>query len=198
MSSSHEETKKEPIFHLDKIEIITLPRMKVAVFDKMSNEPEQKVGDMAKKWLADHGVAIDDVSARLLGFDNYTPEEMMNGRRRYTMYATVPPSLSVDDEDNVKMFNGGRYARLMIEDPFTGDFPGGWGLLIDWVRKNGYRDKGVTCQIKGIKGRCWRSSEENPRPCDGGCWGSSELSPCFEEIVTRNGVQYMDFYLPIV
>lgn|GEM_PF-3512316 len=189
--------QKEPIFHLDEIEIVTIPRMKVAVFDRMSKEPEPETGGMAVKWLADHGVA-PDYPYKLLGFDNYGHLETMNGRRRYTQYLAVPDGLSVDEEDNVMMFGGGRYARLMIEDPFTGDFPSGWSMLMKWARENGYRDKGVTCLIKGIKGRCWKSSETEPIPCGGRCWNSSEQAPCFEEIVTRSGVQYMDFYLPVI
>ena len=189
--------KKEPVFHMDKIEIVTLPRVKVAVFDRMSREPEQETGELAKQWLAGHGLALDSPGVRLLGFDNYDPDEMLDGRRRYTHYLTLPPSLDADGEDNVKLFNGGRFARLMIEDPFTGDFPQGWDKLIGWAAKHGYTDK-VYCKWAGKSNRCVNSTEEKPKPCGGACWRSCEQTPCFEEIVTRDGVDFMDFYLPII
>lgn len=189
--------KKEPIFHMDEIEIDTLPRVKVAVFDRMSREPEQEASEMAKQWLAGRGLTPDCPGVRLLGFDNYDPDEMIDNRRRYMFYVTLPPELDTDNDNNVKMFNGGRYAKLMIEDPFTGDFPSGWDKLIGWAKKHGYTATHL-CKWAGKLGRCWHSTEEKPKRCGGTCWCSCEQTPCFEEIVDRDGVRYMDFYLPIL
>ena len=89
------------------------------------------------------------------------------------------------EEENIKIFNGGKYARLIITDPFGGDFPAGWHKLIEWAVGNGYKNKNV-CRSTG---RC--------NPCAGDCWNSTEEEPDFEELYEKDGVQYMDFYLPI-
>ena len=174
-------------FNMDTIEIITLPKMRVAFFKDFSHQPEGNVIEMAKNWLAKHGLEWNKQGLRNFGFDcDEFPTNRPDGKHTYGMYIHIPENISIDcEEGKIKTFKGGKYARLVITDPFSGNFPDGWNKLVKWASDNGYKNKNV-CKSTG---RC--------NPCKGDCWNSTEEEPDFEELYEKDGVQYMDFYLPV-
>ena len=174
-------------FNTDEIEIITLPKMTVIFFKDFSYEPEMKTEVMVNDWLSKHDLEAKKDSIRILGFDcDEFPTNRPDGKHSYGRYVCVPDNVTPDNEDeNIKTFKGGNYARLTVTDPFNGNFPDGWNKLIEWASANGYKNKNV-CKSTG---RC--------NPCKKNCWNSTEDEPDFEELYEKNGVQYMDFYLPI-
>ena len=173
-------------FGIDEIKVVTLPQMRVAFFKDFSHEPEMITSEMAKKWLAKYGLEIGKDGIRSFGFDcDEFPTNRPEGKRTYGMYVYVPENISINSDENLKIFEGGKYARLTITDPFSGDFSDGWNKLIKWAADNGYNNKNI-CKSKG---RC--------NPCLGDCWNSTEEMPDLEELYEKDGVQYMDFFLPV-
>jgi len=174
-------------FHIDEIEIITLPQQNVLFFKDFSFEPEMKTKEMTSEWLAKHGLEEKKDNIKIFGFDcDEFPTNRPDGKHTYGMYVFVPEHLLFNvNEENVKTFKGGKYARLIISNPFSGDFPDGWNKLIEWATKSGYKNKNV-CKTTG---RC--------NPCNADCWNSSEDEPDFEELYEKDGIQYFNFYLPI-
>ena len=173
-------------FNISEIEIVTLPKMRVAFFKDFSHTPEGETSEMAKKWLAKHDLEVNGDEVRDFGFDcDEFPTNRPDGKHAYGRYVSIPENIPTSQEDNIRIFNGGKYARLTITDPFSGDFPDGWNKLVEWALENGYKNKN-TCKSTG---RC--------NPCLGDCWNSTEEEPDLEELYEKDGVQYMDFYLPI-
>ena len=132
----------------------------------------------AGKWLEERNLTIDNSVMRNFGFDCHKGRVIPNGCRIYKMYITLPADYSAK-EKNVKEFEGGKFAKLHIIDPFSFDFPTGWAILLEWVDANGYRNR-LGCN----KDDCYSLF-------------SNDESPCLEELFTRDGIQYMDFFLPI-
>ena len=173
-------------FGIEEVEVVTLPQMRVAFFKDFSHGPEMNVFEMAKNWLAKQGLEMNKDGIRAFGFDcDEFPTNRPEGKHTYGMYVSIPESISLNSDENIIIFKGGKYARLIITDPFSGDFPDGWNKLIKWAHENGYKNKNI-CKSTG---RC--------NPCTGDCWNSTEEEPDFEELYEKDGVQYMDFYLPI-
>ena len=174
-------------FNIDEIEIVTLPKMRVVFFKDFSRKPEMKTEKMLEKWLTRHGLELHKGGVRAFGFDcDEFPTNRPNGKHGYGRYVYIPEDISLNSkEKNIKVFDGGKYARLTIKDPFSGDFSYGWQKLIAWAAENGYKNKNV-CKSTG---RC--------NPCAGDCWNSTENEPDLEELYEKDGIQYMNFYLPI-
>ena len=169
------------MIHFGQIEIVTLPKMRVAVFEDISDGPEPATDEMAKAWLAKYGLTNDEKDIRNFGFDCHKGRDIPKNCRIYRRYITIPESLAVESEENLQIFKGGRFARMIITDPFSGDFPLGWGKILKWTFEN------------GIENRLGCTSSED-------CYSlfSNDESPCLEEVYTKDGITYMDLFLPIV
>ena len=163
-----------------KIEQVSLPKMRVASYEVTSSEPEQAAIDFVKKWLKDRGLSVGENGVRGFGFDCHKARNIPEGSRIYQVYYSIPESVEGDTEITIKEFIGGNFARIIIEDPFSGDFPSAWGVLLKWAFGN------------NIRNRLGCSSPDD-------CYSlfSNEDSPCLEEIYYADGVQYMALYLPI-
>jgi effector-binding domain-containing protein len=133
-------------FYIDEIEIVSLPQMRVVFFKDFSHEPEMKTKEMVNKWLEKHGLEENKDGIKIFGFDcDEFPTNRPDGKHAYGMFVFIPDNILLNiNEENIRIFKGGKYARLIISDPFSGDFPDGWNKLIEWTVKNGYKNKNVS------------------------------------------------------
>ena len=163
-----------------KVERVSLPKMFVASYEVVSEAPEEDAQEFVENWLKDKGLKVGENGARGFGFDCHKGRDIPAGCRIYHVYYSVPENVKGDSNVEVKEFSGGNFAKLTVEEPFTGDFPLGWGILLKWTFDQG---------------------EENLLGCTSpdDCYSlfSNEESPCLEEIFYENGKQYMNLFLPI-
>lgn len=163
-----------------KVERVSLPKMFVASYEVTSSEPEQTAIEFVENWLKNRGLNVGEDSVRGFGFDCHKGRDIPSGCRIYHVYYSVPESINGDSDVEVKEFAGGNFAKLTVQDPFSGDFPLGWGVLLKWTFDN---------------------NEENLLGCTSpdDCYSlfSNEDTPCLEELYCHNGIQFMDLYLPI-
>lgn len=163
-----------------KVERVSLPKMLVASYEVTSSEPEQTATGFMENWLKSRGLNVGENGVRGFGFDCHKGRDIPQGCRIYHVYYSVPESINGDSDVEIKEFSGGNFARLTIQDPFSGNFPLGWGVLLKWTFDN---------------------NAENLLGCASpdDCYSlfSNEDIPCLEEIYWNNGKQYMDMYLPI-
>ena len=85
-----------------------------------------------------------------------------------------------EDAVEIKRFPGGRFAMLAIRDPFSIDFPLGWGVLLRWTFDR-HVENGLGCAS----------------PDDCYSLYLNEETPCLEELYEQEGVQYMSLLLPV-
>ena len=167
-------------FDMENIAVVALPNMRVASYEVTSGEPEQTAIAFVENWLKGKGLKAGENGVRNFGFDCHKGRDIPKGCRIYHVYYSVPENVEGDSEVAVKAFAGGNFARLVVTNPFAGDFPAGWGMLLRWVFDN------------GLENRLGCVSPED-------CYSlfSNEDTPCLEEIYFENGVQYMALYLPV-
>ncbi len=163
-----------------KTERVALPAMRVASYEVTSGEPERVAIDFMEKWLENRNLFAGANGVRGFGFDCHKGRSIPDGSRIYRVYYSVPKSVQGDADVAVKQFAGGNFATLVITDPFSGDFPQAWGVLLKWAADNHAKNR-LGCT----------------RPDDVYSLFSNEDSPCLEEIFCNGGVQYMAIYLPI-
>ena len=163
------------------ISIVVLPSMRVVSFESISCEPEHDTEEMMKKWLSNHNLNVGKNGVRDFGFDCNKSRDIPIGCRIYHRYTIIPENFIADGTDNIKNFSGGRFAKLIIRDPFSCDFPSGWSYILRALFKN------------DIQNRLGCRSEND-------CYSlfSCEDTPCLEELYTEDDVQYMALFLPIV
>ena len=111
---------------LSRIEVTELPKMLVASYEVTSGEPEQEVGQYMEAWLEKRDLYIGENGVRTFGFDCHKGRSIPRGCRIYHMYASLPKKIDGDDAVEVKEFPGGKFAKIVIRDPFSGDFPSVW------------------------------------------------------------------------
>jgi effector-binding domain-containing protein len=175
---------------LGKIERVSLPKMLVASYEVTSNAPELTAIEFVENWLQKKGLKIGangvkgqkigENGIRGFGFDCHKERDTQEGIRTYHVYYSVPESIKGDSDIEIKKFSGGDFARIIITDPFSGDFPSAWFDLIKWTFENNVIN-GLGCT--------------SPNDCYS--LFSNEETPCLEELYSENGVQYMALYLPI-
>jgi len=173
-----------------KIERVTLPKMLVASYEVTSNAPEGTAIEFMENWLRKKGLKISENGTKVqkigengvrgFGFDCHKGRNIPNGSRIYHVYYSVPESFKGDSDVEIKELSGGDFARIIVTDPFSGDFPSAWNKLLKWTFENNVVN-GLGCT--------------SPNDCYS--LFSNEETPCLEELYSENGIQYMAFYLPI-
>jgi len=159
-----EKTKGDNMIHFGEIETVMLPEMQIAVFE---DEPEPVTDAMANTWLIKNHKGRGNSKNCLI----------------YRRYMAIPENLAVASEENIQQFRGGRFARMVITDPFSSpDFPLGWGKILQWTFEN------------GIKNRLGCTSPDDIFIS----FFSNDESPCIEEVYTKDGITYMGLFLPIM
>jgi len=162
------------------VERVSLPKMLVASYEVTSAEPEQTATGFVENWLKNKGLNVGENGVRGFGFDCHKGRDIPEGCRTYHVYYSVPDNINGDPEIQIKDFAGGNFAKLTIHDPFSGDFPSGWGVLLKWAFDN-HVDNLLGCTS----------------PDDCYSFFSNEDTPCLEELYWNKGEQYMALYLPI-
>lgn len=161
------------------ISVIELPPMRVASFEAISSEPEKETENIMNEFLRSYNLESCKNGVRDFGFDCHKGREIPEGCRIYHRYTVVPEYVQAAENIEIKIFNGGKFAKLVITDPFTCDFPSGWGYMLKVLA------------AKGIRNRLGITEDE--------CYSlySCEETPCLEELYTENDVRYMALFLPI-
>lgn len=122
--------------HSSEVEIITLPAFTAGRYQSISREPEDESGSKVREWYAKQ--KFPGWKPRWFGFDVPVVEELQQkGMRGYESWVTVPAYAKESGEIEIIDFDGGRYASLLISDPFTTPFetiPQGWQKLVNWVK----------------------------------------------------------------
>ena len=122
--------------HYSEIEILTLPAFSAARCQVISQTPEDDSGKKVRGWYEKQKFA--NWNPRWFGFDVPVVEELQKkGMRGYESWVTVPQGTDGSGDIDVIDFPGGRYAYLLISDPFTTPFetiPAGWQRLVEWLK----------------------------------------------------------------
>lgn len=150
------------------VRFVDLPAMLVASSIVVSGNPEDEVISFMTKWSEKNGI---NPLSRKFGFDYPVNEEQQaKGFRGYEYWVCVDECTPASDGVVLKKVEGCKYAVLRITDPFSDPFgliPNGWRKLVDWVNGKGYKP---VCNRE----RYW-----------------------LEEVITENGITYMDVFFPI-
>ncbi|MEA4824710.1 MAG: GyrI-like domain-containing protein [Clostridiaceae bacterium] len=163
-----------------KIEVVSLPNMMVASYEVTSSNPEQTAIEFVESWLIGKGLKVGENGIRGFGFDCHKGRDIPKDCRIYHVYYTVPSHLKGDTDVEIKEFFGGKFAKIVVTDPFSSNFPLTWGVLLQWTFEN------------NVENRLGCTSSQD-------CYSlfSNEDTPCLEEVYLENGISYMALYLPI-
>lgn len=148
------------------VEIVMLQPGRVAVYRAVSRTPEEDAVAVLTKWCEAAGLPTQ---LHKYGFDvNVSPEQAEAGLRSYEVWFRVPDNAQESAPVRLRRFGGGRYARLVVYDPFGDPFtliPAGWQRL--WA---------------------WRAAHLEIKTDD---------RQCLEEIIVRDGMSDLALYLPL-
>ncbi len=122
-----------------KVEIVTLPGMRVASAWGFGGSPEEMAWKKLDDWARPLGL-LDAEGARVFGFNNPSPTPG-SPNYGYEFLLTVGPEVEPGEGVRVGDLRGGLYAVMpaVVEtDPGT-DIPAAWRQLDKWVAEHGYR-----------------------------------------------------------
>ena len=126
--------------HYSEIEIVTLPSFKVVRCQVVSQTPEDDSNKKVSEWIEKQ--KFTNWKPRWFGFDVPVADALQKkGMRGYESWATVPEGAKGSEDIEEFDFIGGRYAYLLISDPFTDAFqtiPAGWQKMVDWLKTGPY------------------------------------------------------------
>jgi len=126
------------------IRVLTnLPKMRVASYWALSENPEDDSDAVIKEWAKKHNLLDPEKGARIFGFDY--PAYFAH-KRGYERWITVPGDFQFDENDvcKEKMFSGGMYALITIEfkkediGEFIGKLFGAMAEFAKWCRESDY------------------------------------------------------------
>jgi len=166
-------TKKRDAY--SEVRIETLEQFRMARYVVISPEPENDSIAHMKKWLSESDLLnYPGYKPRLIGWDfPYLSTEQINvyGLRGYVSAYIIPEDFTPRcDGAQIAWQDRDTYAVMTITDPFRDAFdliPNAYKTLLGYIKKNKL----------GIK--------------------SCENRICFEEVYEREGIQYMDVYIPV-
>lgn len=120
------------------VSIQELPAQRVVSCRVVGAEPENESTRMVQNWLVQHGVNPDE--RRSFGFDvQVSLAEAEAGLRGYEVGYTVPDGVRADDGVQDRIYGGGLYAVLRVNNAFEAPFesiPAGWKHLMQWLENN--------------------------------------------------------------
>ena len=166
-------TKKRDAY--SEVRIETLERFRMARYVVISPEPENDSIAHMKKWLSESGLLnYPSYEPRLIGWDfPFLSTEQVNvyGLRGYVSAYIIPEDFTPRcDGAQIAWQDRDTYAVITITDPFRDAFdliPNAYKTLLAYIKKNKLEMKSCDNRI------------------------------CFEEVYEREGIQYMDVYVPI-
>lgn len=157
------------------ISIRTIPRMKVARYVVISPDPEEMVIGYMDRWAEKSGVLeIPGYVRRMIGWDfPYISNEQRDkfGLRGYVAALVIPDDFEPEISGaEITWIEEDTYAALTIRDPHSDSFrniPEGFQILFEFVNSGEYKTLSWEGRI------------------------------AFEEEYDRDGVHYMDIYIPV-
>ncbi len=121
-----------------RVEIITLPAMRVARAWAYGENPEEVAWRNLAQWAAQAHAFTS--GARIFGYNNPDPAEG-TPNHGYEFNVTVGPEARAAEGITIEELTGGRYASMparVLTDPWI-DIPEAWQRLDKWVNEHGYR-----------------------------------------------------------
>jgi DNA gyrase inhibitor GyrI len=143
-------------YAFSEVKVMELPAMRVMSCRVVSAEPEDESIRKLGNWLAQHGMDIKKL--RTFGFDSPISEaEAQAGMRGYEIGAWVSDEVKADDGIQERLYGGGLYAVVTVENAFEAPFesiPGGWKHLNAWVANSPqYRPACSLCYEEAVYGK---------------------------------------------
>lgn len=122
-----------------KVEIVTLPSMRVASAWGYGAGPEEAAWATLEAWAKKLGL-LAAPGARVFGFNNPSPS-VGSPNYGYEFMVTVGPEMTPGPEIRIAELKGGRYAMMpaCVETTPGEDIPDAWRRLDQWVAEHGYR-----------------------------------------------------------
>ena len=157
------------------ISIRTVPRMKVARYVVISPDPEEKVIGYMDRWAEKSGVLeIPDYVRKMIGWDfPYVTKEQQEkfGLRGYVAALVIPEDFEPSAGGaEITWIEEDTYAMITIKDPHSDPFkniPRAYQILLEFINSGEYKTLSWEGRI------------------------------AFEEDDDRDGIHYMDVYVPV-
>jgi transcriptional regulator with XRE-family HTH domain len=157
------------------IRVETVDRFRMARYVVISPEPENDSIDHMKNWLKDSGLLdYPGYNPRLIGWDfpHLSPEQVnVYGLRGYVSAYIIPEDFTPRSGGaEIAWQERDTYAVITITDPFRDAFdliPNAYKTLLSYIENNNLEVH------------------------------SHENRICFEEVYEKDGIQYMDVYIPV-
>lgn len=113
------------------VRYVMLPPCTVAAFHYIGPDPEDKVGEMASRFVQESGLYEIKPDARMFGFNhpNPSPDREHHG---YEVWVTIPDGMDVPAPGMKKTMPGGLYAAHAIDFPNFHE----WQWLMEWGENN--------------------------------------------------------------
>lgn len=116
------------------LQLVTLPRMKVASARGFGASPEPIAWEKILKWAKDNGISTEQGQARFFGFNNPNPSAGTSNYG-YEQWVTVSQDVKGSSEVQVKEFAGGLYAVARCT---LGNIGEAWQSLVASVEQSSY------------------------------------------------------------
>lgn len=123
-----------------KVQIVTLPPIRVASFHAYCTEPEQEAWKKMEAWAKPKGYLETPRTRRIFGFDT-TSATAATPNRGYEFWIEASPEDKAGDEMEIKDFPGGLYAVMFCEvkkQPWE-TIPSAWQKMVKWLETSKYK-----------------------------------------------------------
>lgn len=123
-----------------KVQIVSLPPMRVASFHAYCTEPELEAWKKMETWAKPKGYLKAPRTHRIFGFDT-TSETEATPNRGYEFWIEAGPADRSGNDMEIKDFAGGLYAVLFCEvkkKPYE-TIPAAWKELVAWRESSQYQ-----------------------------------------------------------
>lgn len=130
---------KEDKVDAERVEIVTLPAMRVASAWAYGSSPEEMAWQKLDAWARPLGLFAAP-GARVFGYNNPNPSAG-SPNYGYQFLVTVGREVEPGDDVRIEELHGGRYAVMpaVVETDPGVDIPAAWRRLDKWVAEHGYR-----------------------------------------------------------
>ena len=120
-----------------KVQLETLPEMRVVSFHGFGINPEELSGQKLRAWIDAHQLTDHVESLRIFGFNNPDPAEG-SPNYGYEHWMTLPEGFQPQKDETLKTLEGGLYAMLGFENATPEMFGPTWKALGEWRLASSY------------------------------------------------------------
>ena len=122
-----------------KVNIVTLPPMRVICFNGFGPSPEGLAFDKARAWLKTNGMWEDGKERRFFGYNNPDPSPG-SPNYGYDVWVTVDEGVQASGDGRIIDFPGGMYAVTRVDaGPQGQGIYETWQALAAWVEHSKYK-----------------------------------------------------------